>query len=1332
MRNLIIFALVAVAVLPFLTMDIFSEPTFVEQSGAPSDSENTGFGLANYNHEYFEVNSRHAPAIATPDGMFFVYQDGNEDDGTDPFSLIFANTTDATSFDRTTISTINTSGFDYDYVNIQLHKVTDSEFHVFFQEESGGGGGDTETYHSYTTNGGTSFSTPALVNGTSTNLLGFHSFVDSSSNLYVFASVSDLGEEMFFMVSDDFGSSWDSVIVSDDSDTTADEVEYEDYTFDFIVDGTTVHAIWVEFEDASADLRTYYAKSTDSGETFGTPFELGDEIDTRDSGYVKILQDTDDTDDLIAIWGEGGSGDLVQQLSDDDGATWGSTTTIVDETHHDTECDYQYHDGVIYIICEDSSPNDLEFFKSSDFGGTWTTPTSVGVYDSGETVTAPSLTIVEETEGTYFYACYYQDDGFDVARCNESTDFGANWSSAFDVGNIAPQATDQVHISNFAIHEANPLNHYYLEENTGSSSDEDFSIFVGTPTFIADQFGDPINLSQSDPDSSEFYRNSNGRDPQSGQAYGFVDGEKIHFIFADERDSDGEYELMYNFFNAQTNSTGTPVEIDEVLNGFGYEYWQKAIWADGNTIDVLFNEDIGNSDTDTFHTRSTDGGSNWSTPVTVWSENAQQINMFVDDDTIDVFIDDADNDITYFIRSTNGGSSFATEVLITSPPVSTDNDFITDIVKVSTSEYHVLYLGQQTSDGTNDLYYTNSTDGGSTWTDEVTIYDATGTEDVIGGQLFIDDGDPDEMLVIWSLNNGVGTQYIYQDSSSNGGATFTEQDDELSDSGSTDCTGQTVRHQSSDEQSNLQSARSGDNIYLICVSDNQELVWDRTEDFGQNWVNGGLDSFDSDDLPNDIDSETFEMAQVHATGDNLYIAFQAQNSFTDNEFHVMQSNTKGASWANSVALAFETNPDIREWSSILVTDAGTVNIVALNQDGTNDRDLFVFSTTTSSNAVPVITLTGANPQQINHNSSYSELGASCIDPEEGDISGNLVIDATGVDVNTVGSYQVTYDCQDAGGADAVQVIRDVDVVDADAPIITLIGDNPMEVLVGSTYIEPEATCIDAVEGDISGNLVIGGDVVDTSSTGTFEVTYDCDDSESNSATQVTREVNVVNQGGGAGTSGSANNFPVSNPIGGGTEGIPDELQALFDQQLEDLLNTIPPTEGTFVQTIVQTFFEFQVLDTELDNLTLQSFVQSQALPIRWSSGDDIVVTEIDDAVSPFLFTFESVPSKKSGSGGVISNNNVIYSVEVPRNECSTLITSNCVEKLRYEVPITVNAVINNTAVTATGSITIDLTEEGIDPIVVILASLASIPIVAGIIWSIRGGNNPTKVRDLTG
>ncbi|MFZ2500583.1 MAG: immunoglobulin-like domain-containing protein [Minisyncoccia bacterium] len=87
------------------------------------------------------------------------------------------------------------------------------------------------------------------------------------------------------------------------------------------------------------------------------------------------------------------------------------------------------------------------------------------------------------------------------------------------------------------------------------------------------------------------------------------------------------------------------------------------------------------------------------------------------------------------------------------------------------------------------------------------------------------------------------------------------------------------------------------------------------------------------------------------------------------------------------------------------------------------------------------------------------------------------------------------------------------------PVITLLGDNPVHLSVGATFVEPGVTVFDAVDGTgtyitfINGiQQVVSAATIDTSSATTYIITYKATDRAGN-MTIVTRSVIVGNQGG---------------------------------------------------------------------------------------------------------------------------------------------------------------------------------------------------------------------------
>ena len=160
---------------------------------------------------------------------------------------------------------------------------------------------------------------------------------------------------------------------------------------------------------------------------------------------------------------------------------------------------------------------------------------------------------------------------------------------------------------------------------------------------------------------------------------------------------------------------------------------------------------------------------------------------------------------------------------------------------------------------------------------------------------------------------------------------------------------------------------------------------------------------------------------------------------------------------------------------------------------------------------PIITLNGASTIDLNVGDSYTEQGATATDNVDGDISANILIGGDTVDTNNTGTYIVTYNVSDAANNAATEVTRTINVTvieDTIPPVITLNGSSTINLNVGVNYSEQGATATDNVDGDISANIIIGGDIVDTNNVGTYVVTYNVSDAANNSAAEVTRTINV--------------------------------------------------------------------------------------------------------------------------------------------------------------------------------------------------------------------------------
>lgn len=99
--------------------------------------------------------------------------------------------------------------------------------------------------------------------------------------------------------------------------------------------------------------------------------------------------------------------------------------------------------------------------------------------------------------------------------------------------------------------------------------------------------------------------------------------------------------------------------------------------------------------------------------------------------------------------------------------------------------------------------------------------------------------------------------------------------------------------------------------------------------------------------------------------------------------------------------------------------------------------------------------------------------------------------------------------------------------DTEAPVITLLGDNPFTLNMLDTYSDPGATADDNEDGDISSSVTIDDSDVENRIPGSYEVYFSVSDAAGNAA-DATREVVVI-----ATTNALAKSYTVFDTCGSG-------------------------------------------------------------------------------------------------------------------------------------------------------------------------------------------------------
>ena len=118
-----------------------------------------------------------------------------------------------------------------------------------------------------------------------------------------------------------------------------------------------------------------------------------------------------------------------------------------------------------------------------------------------------------------------------------------------------------------------------------------------------------------------------------------------------------------------------------------------------------------------------------------------------------------------------------------------------------------------------------------------------------------------------------------------------------------------------------------------------------------------------------------------------------------------------------------------DWSGVDLSTVGSYTVVYNVSDSSGNaavpatRGVDVVDT-----SPPSITVLGSDPAIVEVGSSYTDAGATALDSADGDLTGSIVVDMSGVDVSSVGSYTVTYNVSDSSG-NMASASRSVTVAD---------------------------------------------------------------------------------------------------------------------------------------------------------------------------------------------------------------------------------------------------------------------------------------------------------------
>lgn len=621
---------------------------------------------------------------------------------------------------------------------------------------------------------------------------------------------------------------------------------------------------------------------------------------------------------------------------------------------------------------------------------------------------------------------------------------------------------------------------------------------------------------------------------------GTVGTDNGHFIAYTFRD--GTLDTTILFSSSTDGVTYTePLTITSTPDGFGYQIRNLAIFEDSGIVDMLWMEDDGGggSPSDIKHIRSTNGGTSFGSVNIVIStavgfDNTDAMWFTVSGNNIGVLYSNGDTGNLEFKKSINGGTSFGGAVTVNNGlgegdlPDGNDYRNLVLATNVATTVYWAMYTATDKANFDKDVYSQYSADGGASWTTPINLSSAQGTSAGLFFQshLFVDGTN---ITAIFNGLGGGGVAYLSQARSTNSGVSFSAQEDiELG----------IVCNWANAGRSHVVT-QTGSTFHAVCIGfQNNGIQTAKTTNNGVSWSSFSQVAFDG--------ARAVAVPLIVKATDSL-VTFTWKDIGRDGTSYRTSENG-GAT--------FNAESNFQEDSPINFTNMVHSGLNVFIAGVSSGLLSFFEAFSPPDSDIPVITLVGDNPQFVTLNDEFSDLGATCQDPTQGNVDGN-VSQENNVNTSIAGNYLQEYDCDDGVGNFAVSVPRTITVLDdTDNPTITLLGSSIETMLVNAVYLDAGAVCSDPTEGNIDGNIVVTTDGLTTTIVGSNNIVeYDCQDTAGNDAPTVTRQIIVQKQSTGI-SSGTTSG---SSQGSGGTTSV---------QTLADIPAPVTPTpQPTTIPTL---------------------------------------------------------------------------------------------------------------------------------------------------------------------
>ena len=232
----------------------------------------------------------------------------------------------------------------------------------------------------------------------------------------------------------------------------------------------------------------------------------------------------------------------------------------------------------------------------------------------------------------------------------------------------------------------------------------------------------------------------------------------IHVVWMD--DSPGDWEI----YHKKSTNGGTAWTTKRLTYNAGDAWSVDIAINSSNHLHVVWVDDT-SGNWEIYHKKSTNSGTTWTTKRLTYNSGASgSPDISVDSSNhIHIVWNDSSpgNTEIYHKKSTNGGSTWTTKRITNNSGISLSPAIAID----SSDNLHVVWFDW--TPGQTEIYYSKSTDGGSSWTSKRLTYNpGSSTHPTIAAD------SSDDIHVVWD-DSTPGTGEIYHKKSTDGGATWT-------------------------------------------------------------------------------------------------------------------------------------------------------------------------------------------------------------------------------------------------------------------------------------------------------------------------------------------------------------------------------------------------------------------------------------------------------------------------------------------------------------------------------------------------------------------------------